>query len=92
MLHAVLRVKFLPQLINQLINFANYFHDMIGSPSEALHFYANVGSPLPSHTNPADFFIQTLAIVPGNEEKCLQCINDIVDKVWMNVKKNPIIN
>lgn len=43
-----------------------------GSPAEALKFYASVGYPIPPHTNPADFFIQTLAIVPGDEAKCTE--------------------
>lgn len=53
----------------------------LGSPSEALRFYADVGYPIPAHTNPADFFIQTLAIVPGEEEKCIERANQFINSV-----------
>lgn len=53
----------------------------LGSPSEALRFYADVGYPIPAHTNPADFFIQTLAIIPGDEEKCIERCSRIINAV-----------
>lgn len=37
------------------------------------------GYPCPVNFNPADFFIQTLAIQPGSEEQCLKNVNHICD-------------
>ena len=36
----------------------------------SLLFSFRCGYPCPSHFNPADHFIHTLAIVPNNEEEC----------------------
>lgn len=52
-----------------------------GSPAEAIKFFGQCGHPIPPHTNPADFYIQRLAIVPGYEEKCLPRAGKIIDAV-----------
>lgn len=38
-----------------------------------------LGSPCPANHNPADFFIQLLAIVPSQEEECRNKIQKICD-------------
>ncbi|CAG9531786.1 unnamed protein product [Cercopithifilaria johnstoni] len=53
---------------------------LLGSPAEALRFYADIGYPIPAYTNSADFFIQTLAIVPGDEIKCIKRANRIINE------------
>lgn len=39
----------------------------------------SLGAGCPSNYNPADYFIQMLAIVPGHEVSCRQSINTICD-------------
>ena len=37
-----------------------------------LYFFHSLGYPCPINFNPADHFVHTLAIVPGNEQNCQQ--------------------
>ncbi|KAL4003392.1 ABC-2 type transporter family protein [Acanthocheilonema viteae] len=67
------------EMFDRVVFLANGKIAFLGSPSEALRFYADVGYSIPAHTNPADFFIQTLAIVPGDEEKCIERANQIIN-------------
>uniref|UniRef100_A0A0R3RI40 ABC transporter domain-containing protein n=1 Tax=Elaeophora elaphi TaxID=1147741 RepID=A0A0R3RI40_9BILA len=67
------------EMFDRVIFLANGKIAFLGSPSEALLFYGDIGYPIPAHTNPADFFIQTLAIVPGEEEKCIERANRIIN-------------
>uniref|UniRef100_A0A1I7VI44 ABC transporter domain-containing protein n=1 Tax=Loa loa TaxID=7209 RepID=A0A1I7VI44_LOALO len=67
------------EMFDRVVLLANGKIAFLGSPSEALRFYADVDYPIPAHTNPADFFIQTLAIVPGEEEKCIKRANQIIN-------------
>ncbi|CAB3406162.1 unnamed protein product [Caenorhabditis bovis] len=43
------------------------FHGQI---DEAIYHFSDCGYLLPDHTNPADYFIDILAIKPNEEEKC----------------------
>lgn len=36
--------------------------------------YFRIGYPCPANYNPADFYIMTLAIIPGQEVECKQRI------------------
>ncbi|VDN04346.1 unnamed protein product [Thelazia callipaeda] len=77
------------ELFDRVLFLANGKTAFLGSPAEAVRFYAEVGYPIPAHTNPADFFIQTLAIVPGDEDKCTLRANEIVEKATaIDEKKN----
>ncbi|VDK88070.1 unnamed protein product [Onchocerca ochengi] len=67
------------EMFDRVLFLANGKIVFLGSPSEAVRFYADVGYPVPAHTNPADFFIQTLAIIPGEEEKCLERANQFIN-------------
>lgn len=40
----------------------------LGDLNEAPNFFASQGFTLPSNYNPADFYINTLAVVPSNKE------------------------
>ncbi|OXA64289.1 Protein white [Folsomia candida] len=44
----------------------------IGDCADSLTFFSNEGYACPMNYNPADYFIFTLAIRPGNEEACLK--------------------
>uniref|UniRef100_A0A1I7YP24 ABC transporter domain-containing protein n=1 Tax=Steinernema glaseri TaxID=37863 RepID=A0A1I7YP24_9BILA len=49
----------------------------LGSPDEAIYFFGDCGLVLPEHCNPADLYIDQLAMVPGEEEECTQRIDRI---------------
>ncbi|XP_068753608.1 protein white-like [Montipora capricornis] len=49
----------------------------LGSTADALQYFNNLGYPCPDNFNPADHFIHTLAIVPGDEENSHRRVQDI---------------
>ncbi|XP_020625255.1 protein white-like [Orbicella faveolata] len=51
----------------------------MGSRSDAIQYFDSLGYPCPDNFNPADHFVHTLAIVPGNEEDCRQRVQNICD-------------
>ncbi|XP_030849345.1 protein white-like [Strongylocentrotus purpuratus] len=51
----------------------------IGTTKEAIDFFSNLGYVCPKNYNPADFFIQTLAIVPGEEDHCKEKVEAITE-------------
>ena len=51
----------------------------LGNSDEARDFFTICGYPCPPLFNPADHFVQVLAVVPGNEEQCRQNIAAICD-------------
>ncbi|XP_075237816.1 uncharacterized protein LOC142334036 [Lycorma delicatula] len=51
----------------------------LGSLQQAVDFFRILGAPCPSHYNPADFFIQLLAVVPNSEESCKSMIELVCD-------------
>ncbi|KAB0792488.1 hypothetical protein PPYR_04282 [Photinus pyralis] len=51
----------------------------LGTPREAENFCAALGAPCPKNYNPADYFMQLLAIVPNQEEDCKQVVNMMCD-------------
>ncbi|CAG7692574.1 unnamed protein product, partial [Allacma fusca] len=50
-----------------------------GTVEESLDFFDKVGYPCPLNHNPADFFIFTLAVTPGDEENCRARASAICD-------------
>nr|AIN44121.1 white-like protein [Laodelphax striatellus] len=51
----------------------------LGSLDQATDFFRTLGAGCPSHYNPADFFIQLLAVVPNSEESCRNMIELVCD-------------
>lgn len=51
----------------------------MGNSDQALQFYNDAGYPCPNNFNPADFYIKTMAVVPGKEAECQQRIQSICD-------------
>ncbi|XP_076756288.1 protein white isoform X1 [Xylocopa sonorina] len=51
----------------------------MGTTSQACTFFETLGAACPSNYNPADFFIQMLAVVPGQEISCRHAINTVCD-------------
>ncbi|KAK5645428.1 hypothetical protein RI129_006728 [Pyrocoelia pectoralis] len=52
----------------------------LGTRKEAETFFASLDAPCPSNYNPADYFLELLAITPGREEYCRQVVYMICDK------------
>lgn len=51
----------------------------LGPVSDALSFFAMHGLPCPPNYNPADYYIHTLATVPGQEHESKKKSRDICD-------------
>ena len=49
------------------------------SPKSALNVFADAGLHCPSAYNPADYFIEQLAVISGNEEKAWHKIQAVSD-------------
>lgn len=42
----------------------------LGTPMQASQFFTDLGVPCPTNYNPADYFVQKLAIAPNSEAEC----------------------
>ncbi|KAL5257863.1 hypothetical protein ACHWQZ_G012715 [Mnemiopsis leidyi] len=51
----------------------------LGDKTDALTYFKNVGQPCPPNNCPADHFISTLAIQPGDEQNCRETCSLIVE-------------
>ncbi|PIC42840.1 hypothetical protein B9Z55_009784 [Caenorhabditis nigoni] len=51
-----------------------------GAIDEAIHHFSACGYQVPDHTNPADYFIDTLAIRPSEAETCKKRCQELCDK------------
>nr|BBB02489.1 Protein white [Harmonia axyridis] len=51
----------------------------LGTTKEANNFFTKLTAPCPPNFNPADHYIQLLAIIPGSEESCKRSIKAVCD-------------
>ncbi|XP_050099637.1 protein white [Anopheles aquasalis] len=51
----------------------------LGSPYQSAEFFSQLGIPCPPNYNPADFYVQMLAIAPNKETECRETIKKICD-------------
>ncbi|XP_053998040.1 protein white-like [Hylaeus anthracinus] len=51
----------------------------MGTASQACTFFETLGAACPSNYNPADYFVQMLAVVPGREVSCRHAVNTVCD-------------
>ncbi|XP_076634762.1 ABC transporter G family member 3 [Colletes latitarsis] len=51
----------------------------MGTGLQACTFFETLGAACPSNYNPADYFVQMLAVVPGREASCHHAINTVCD-------------
>lgn len=66
-------------LFDKLLLMAEGRVAFLGTPSEASNFFNQLSTPCPSNYNPADFYIQQLAVVPGSENESRDNIRRICD-------------
>ncbi|KAG8037763.1 hypothetical protein G9C98_005974 [Cotesia typhae] len=51
----------------------------MGTADQAYTFFKSMGAVCPSNYNPADYFVQVLAVVAGREIECRHTINTVCD-------------
>ncbi|CAI2349121.1 unnamed protein product [Caenorhabditis sp. 36 PRJEB53466] len=56
-----------------------------GAIDEAIHHFSACGYQVPDHTNPADYFIDTLAIKPSEADACKIRCTELCDKFEKSV-------
>lgn len=66
-------------MFDKLLLMANGRVAFLGTPTEANDFFASLQAPCPTNYNPADFFVERLAIVPGKEDESRETIRKICD-------------
>ncbi|XP_058798504.1 protein white isoform X1 [Phymastichus coffea] len=62
-------------MFNKILLMAEGRVAFTGTTEEACEFFKTLGVSCPSNYNPADYFIQLLAIVPGRENACRRTID-----------------
>lgn len=66
-------------LFDKLLLMAEGRVAFLGTPIQASNFFSQLSTPCPHNYNPADFYIQQLAVVPGNEHESRENIRKICD-------------
>ncbi|XP_039499341.1 protein white isoform X2 [Drosophila santomea] len=67
------------ELFDKILLMAEGRVAFLGTPSEAVDFFSYVGAQCPTNYNPADFYVQVLAVVPGREVESRDRIAKICD-------------
>ena len=67
------------EIFDKLILMAQGRLAYLGPTRDARAFIEMAGYPCPPNYNPADHILYTLAIVPGEEDRCRRKINSICD-------------
>lgn len=82
-------------LFDKLLLMAEGRVAFLGTPTEANQFFAQLNAPCPINYNPADFYVELLAIVPGSEDESRLKIRKICDAFAvseLSTKLNDTIN
>lgn len=66
-------------LFDKLLLMAEGRVAFLGTPNEAVDFFTQMNAPCPLNYNPADYYVQLLAIVPGKDEESRETIRKICD-------------
>lgn len=77
-------------LFDKLLLMAEGRVAFLGTPIEAADFFTQMNAPCPMNYNPADFYVQFLAIVPGKEEESRETIRKICDSFAVSPTSNEI--
>lgn len=66
-------------MFNQMLLLAEGRTAFMGSQQQAMEFFSKLEHPCPLNFNPADHYILTLAVEPGNEAECRNRTHHICD-------------
>lgn len=66
-------------MFDRLLLMADGRTAFLGQANDAISFFSAQGMPCPPNYNPADFYIHSLATVPGQEVECKKKIKEICD-------------
>ncbi|XP_076458336.1 protein white-like [Babylonia areolata] len=78
-------------MFDQVLLMAEGRVGFMGSSSQAMAFFGSLNYLCPNNFNPADFYVLTLAVVPGKEEECRNKVNAICD-AFLETKEASDIN
>ncbi|XP_061399143.1 protein white [Musca vetustissima] len=67
------------ELFDKILLMAEGRVAFLGTPNEAVDFFSFIGAQCPNNYNPADFYVQVLAVVPGREVESRDRISKICD-------------
>uniref|UniRef100_A0A034VCM1 Protein white n=2 Tax=Bactrocera dorsalis TaxID=27457 RepID=A0A034VCM1_BACDO len=81
------------ELFDKILLMAEGRVAFLGTPGEAVDFFSYIGAQCPNNYNPADFYVQVLAVVPGREAESRDriakiCDNFAVGKVSREMEQN----
>ncbi|XP_041367140.1 protein white-like [Gigantopelta aegis] len=62
----------------------------MGTAQKAYSFFSGLGYPCPVNFNPADFYVLTLAIIPGKEDETRKTVQTICDAFDQSEEMNEI--
>ena len=77
-------------LFDKLLLMAEGRVAFLGTPNEAATFFTQMNAPCPTNYNPADFYVQFLAIVPGQEDESRETIRKICDAFAVSETSNEV--
>ncbi|KAK7507421.1 hypothetical protein BaRGS_00001356 [Batillaria attramentaria] len=66
-------------MFNEVLLLAEGRVAFMGSSAQAMEFFQRLNFTCPTNFNPADFFVLTLAIRPGQEEECKKRVQAVCD-------------
>lgn len=78
-------------LFDKLLLMAEGRVAFLGTPQEATDFFTQMNAPCPNNYNPADFYVQHLAIVPGKEDESRDTIRKICDAYAVSELSNNVM-
>lgn len=64
----------------------------LGTPQQANTFFTSLDAPCPTNYNPADFYVEHLAVVPGKEQESRDNIRKICDAFAVSERSQEIAN
>lgn len=77
-------------LFDKLLLMAEGRVAFLGTPDEASDFFTSLQAPCPTNYNPADFFVEKLAIVPGREDESRETVRKICDAFAVSEFSNKV--
>lgn len=77
-------------MFDKLLLMANGRVAFLGTPNEANDFFTSLEAPCPTNYNPADFYVEQLAIVPCKEDESRDTIRKICDAFAVSQYQNKI--